>query len=118
MVQQLKAIGSTFAALLTVAFALVNYAAALPPGSSAAGMVHDAAASGCPVACGATIGLREGEWIATEDNDDQDSLKPVPFYVALRPGPSPARQQAVAERFVRKPPPKVPLYIQFAQLRP
>lgn len=118
MVQQLKTTLSVFASLLAVTFAPLSYAAALPMGPVMAGMPHHPAAGGCAMGCPAAVGPRDDERSVAEDEDDEDDLQPAPFFVGFRPSLPPERRQVAAERFVYKVPPKVPHYIQFAQLRP
>lgn len=117
MVYRLKTIFVTFAAMLFMLAVPVSYVPAVAASSGMAGMSHDSGSAGsCLTACTSATGNRHED--DTVDREADDEPVATPFFVLLRSPLPIERKQHLPARFTQRPPPKVPLYIQFAQLRP
>lgn len=115
MEYSLRSIFGLLAAMLVISLAPLSHAAAaITP--SMGGMAHEPVAGSCALACSTVAGVRHDEQPVLADEDDDDELQP-PFYVALQSAWPVQAVPSPHERFVRKPPPKVPLYLQYVQLR-
>lgn len=79
---------------------------------------HDLTLAGCALVCNNPVS-REGDYLVPQDGEiDDDDTSPIPYYVALRHVISVKKLGSMPDKFLYKPPPKVPLYIAFVQLRP
>lgn len=104
------------AALVVLLLGVLSHSVSASAMGNMAGMQHEASSPTCVIAYKPPVNPLAPQ-PAPEVDDEDDNPSGTPAFL-LRPAPYVAVKLVALDRYTQKLPAKVPLYIQYAQLRP